>query len=91
LPVKLILFNNSAQAFVELEMKTAGMLDFATDLLNPDFAKMAEAAGVLGLKADVPEQARPMLAKALNHRGPAVIEVVVDRQELGLPPSIKLD
>jgi pyruvate dehydrogenase (quinone) len=55
------------------------MLDFATDLLNPDFAKMAEAAGVLGLKADVPEQVRPMLAQALSHPGPALVEVVVDR------------
>jgi pyruvate dehydrogenase (quinone) len=91
LPVKLIVFNNSALAFVELEMKAAGMLDFATDLRNPDFAKMAEAAGVLGLKADVPEQVRPMLAQALSHPGPALVEVVVDRQELALPPSIKLD
>jgi pyruvate dehydrogenase (quinone) len=91
LPVKLIVFNNSALAFVELEMKAGGMLDFATDLLNPDFAKMAEAAGVLGLKADLPERVRPMLAVALSHPGPALVEVVVDRQELALPPSIKLD
>jgi pyruvate dehydrogenase (quinone) len=91
LPVKLIVFNNSALAFVELEMKEAGMLDFATELLNPDFAKMAEAAGVLGLKASTPEQVRPMLAQALSHPGPALVEVVVDRQELALPPSIKLD
>jgi pyruvate dehydrogenase (quinone) len=91
LPVKLIVFNNSALAFVELEMKAAGMLDFATDLLNPDFAKIAEAVGVLGLKADVPGQVRPMLAQALSHPGPALVEVVVDRQELALPPSIKLD
>jgi pyruvate dehydrogenase (quinone) len=91
LPVKLIVFNNSALAFVELEMKAAGMLDFATELLNPDFAKMAEAAGVLGLKANAPEQVRPMLAQALSHPGPALVEVVVDRQELALPPSIKLD
>jgi pyruvate dehydrogenase (quinone) len=91
LPVKMIVFNNSALAFVELEMKAAGMLDFATDLLNPDFAKMAEAAGVLGLKADAPEQVRHLLAQALSHPGPALVEVVVDRQELALPPSIKLD
>src|ERR1022692_876461 len=91
LPVKLIVFNNSALAFVELEMKAAGMLDFATHLLNPDFAKMAEAAGVLGLKANAPEQVRPLLAQALRHPGPALVEVVVDRQELALPPSIKLD
>jgi pyruvate dehydrogenase (quinone) len=91
LPVKLIVFNNSALAFVELEMKAAGMLDFATDLHNPDFAKMADAAGVLGLKANVPEQVHPILVQALSHPGPALVEVVVDRQELALPPSIKLD
>ena len=91
LPVKVIVFNNSSLAFVELEMKAAGMLDFATDLLNPDFAKLAEAAGVLGLKASAPEQVRPLLAQALGHPGPALVEVVVDRQELALPPSIKLD
>ena len=91
LPVKLIVFNNSSLGFVALEMKAAGLLDFATDLLNPDFARMAEAAGVLGLKAETPEQVRPMLVQALNHDGPALVEVVVNRQELSLPPSIKLD
>jgi pyruvate dehydrogenase (quinone) len=91
LPVKLIVFDNSALAFVELEMKAAGILDFATELNNPDFAKMAEAAGVLGLKATVPEQVRPMLAQALSHPGPALVEVVVNRQELVVPPSVKLD
>jgi pyruvate dehydrogenase (quinone) len=90
LPVKMIVFNNSALAFVELEMKAAGMLDFATDLRNPDFAKLAEAADVLGLRANAPEQVRPLLAQALSHPGPALVEVVVDRQELALPPSIKL-
>jgi pyruvate dehydrogenase (quinone) len=91
LPVKLIVFDNSALGFVELEMKAAGILDFATELHNPDFAKMAEAAGVLGLKANVPEQVRPMLAQALSHPGPALVEVVVNRQELIVPPSVKLD
>ena len=91
LPVKLIVFDNSALGFVELEMKAAGILDFATELHNPDFAKMAEAAGVLGLKANVPEQVLPMLAQALNHPGPALVEVVVNRQELIVPPSVKLD
>ena len=91
LPVKLIVFDNSALGFVELEMKAAGILDFATELHNPDFAKMAEAAGVLGLKANVPEQVRPMIAQALSHPGPALVEVVVNRQELIVPPSVKLD
>jgi hypothetical protein len=62
-------------AFVKLETKAAGMLDYATDLRYPNFAKMAEAAGVLGLKANAPEQVRPLLAQALNHPGAALVEV----------------
>jgi len=88
---KLIVFSNSALAFVELEMKAAGMLYFATDLVNPDFAKMADAAGVLGLKVETSEQVRPVLAQALAHSGPALVEVMVSRHELALPPTIKLD
>ncbi|MFH0342855.1 MAG: thiamine pyrophosphate-dependent enzyme [Chromatiales bacterium] len=39
LPVKVIVLNNDALAFVELEMKAAGILDFGTDLHNPHFRK----------------------------------------------------
>ena len=91
LPVKLVVFKNNALSFVELEMKAAGFLDFATDLHNPDFAKMADAAGLLGLTAETPEQVRPMLGQALEHDGPALVEVEVNRQELAMPPSIELN
>src|SRR5213593_3000533 len=63
LPVKVIVFKNDSLAFVELEMKAAGVLNFATDLHNPDFAKIADAAGVLGLRADTPDRVRPMLTQ----------------------------
>src|SRR6185437_3160110 len=91
LPIKLVVFKNDSLGFVELEMKAAGFLDFATTLHNPSFAQIAEAAGLLGLTAETPEQVRSMLADALNHDGPALVEVVVNRQELALPPSIKMD
>jgi pyruvate dehydrogenase (quinone) len=91
LPVKLVVFKNNAFSFVELEMKAAGFLDFATELHNPDFAKIAEAAGLLGLTAETPEQVRPMLVEALNHDGPVLVEVLVNRQELAMPPSIEMD
>jgi pyruvate dehydrogenase (quinone) len=91
LPVKLIVFNNSSLAFVELEMKAAGILDFGTDLHNPDFAKMAEAAGILGLRAETADQVRPMIEQALRHDGPALIEAIVSRQELSMPPTITVD
>ena len=91
LPVKIIVFKNDSLAFVELEMKAAGFLDFGTDLHNPDFAKMAEAAGLLGLTADTPDQVRPMMTQALQHNGPALVEVAVSRQELSMPPTITLE
>ena len=91
LPVKVIVFKNNALAFVELEMKAAGILEFGTDLHNPDFAKVAEAAGLLGLTAESSDQVRPMIAQALKHNGPALVEVLVHRQELSLPPTITLE
>jgi len=91
LPVKIVVFKNNSLAFVELEMKAAGIVDFGTDLRNPDFAKMAEAVGMLGLTANAADEVAPMLARALKHDGPALVEVPVSRQELSLPPTITLE
>ncbi len=91
LPVKVIVFKNESLAFVELEQKSVGFLDFATDLRSPDFAKIAEGAGLLGLTARTPDQVEPMIAQALKHDGPALVEVLVARQELAMPPTITLE
>jgi pyruvate dehydrogenase (quinone) len=88
LPVKLVVFNNSALGFVELEMKAAGLLDFATDLVNPNFAQLAESAGILGLRVEKPENLHSAMREALAHDGPALVEVIVNRQELSMPPTI---
>lgn len=91
LPVKVIVFRNDALAFVELEMKAAGVLEYATDLQNPSFAKIAEAMGFLGLKCETSDQVRPMISQALAHDGPALVEVLVHRQELSMPPTITFE
>jgi pyruvate dehydrogenase (quinone) len=91
LPVKIIVFNNGALSFVELEMKAAGILTHGTSLIDTDFSKIAEAAGILGLRAERPEQVEPMLSQILQHDGPALVDVVVNRQELLIPPSVNLD
>jgi pyruvate dehydrogenase (quinone) len=90
LPVKIIVFRNDGLGFVELEMKAAGFVEFGTDLQNPDFAKLADAAGVLGLRAETAQDVRPMITQALKHDGPALVEVFVHRQELSMPPTISL-
>jgi pyruvate dehydrogenase (quinone) len=91
LPVKVVVFNNSSLAFVELEMKAAGVLEYGTDLVNPDFAKIAAAANILGIRVEKPEELRPALQNALGHDGPALVEVVVNRQELSMPPTISAE
>ncbi len=47
LPVKVVVFHNSKLSMVDLEMKSAGYLPTGVDLKNPNFAKMAEAVGIL--------------------------------------------
>jgi pyruvate dehydrogenase (quinone) len=91
LPVKIVVFRNNTLDFVELEMKAGGFLDYGTELKNPDFAALAESAGLLGLKAETPQDVRPMLEKAFKHDGPALVEVLVHRQELSMPPTITLE
>ncbi|MDH2901504.1 MAG: ubiquinone-dependent pyruvate dehydrogenase [archaeon] len=91
LPVKVVVFSNSALDFVELEMKAAGFVEYGTDLLNPNFAKMADAVGILGFRVEKPEELNPALTQAFEHDGPALVDVVVNRQELLIPPSIKYD
>ena len=91
LPVKMVVFNNSSLGFVELEMKAAGLVPFGTDLVNPNFARLADAAGILGVRVEKPEELRAALKRTLQHDGPALIDVIVNRQELSMPPSLKAD
>jgi pyruvate dehydrogenase (quinone) len=88
LPVKVVVFNNSSLGFVELEMKAAGRLPYGTELVNPNFAKLAESAQIPGIRIEAPEDLRPALQTALTHDGPYLVEVIVNRQELALPPKI---
>jgi pyruvate dehydrogenase (quinone) len=87
-PVKVIVFKNNSLSFVELEMKAAGILDFGTQLHNPDFAKIADGAGLLGVSVETVEQVAPAVAKALKYDGPALVEIPVPHQELSIPPAI---
>jgi pyruvate dehydrogenase (quinone) len=88
LPVKIIVFNNSSLNFVELEMKASGFVTYGTGLDNPDFAKVADAVGILGVKVTKPKELKPALKQAFAHDGPALIDVSTVRQELTIPPAI---
>ncbi len=91
LPVKVVIFNNGSLDFVELEMKAAGIVDYGTDLKNPDFSKVAEAVGIPGFRVEKPEDVTASLTKALSLDGPALVDCVVNRQELLIPPNINYE
>lgn len=91
LPVKIIVFNNSSLNFVELEMKAAGLVNFGTELENPDLAAVAAAMGVLGRRVEQPGDLEPALSAAFAHDGPALVDVVTARQVLTIPPAISLE
>jgi pyruvate dehydrogenase (quinone) len=88
LPVKIVVFTNGALAFVELEMKAAGIVNFPTELENPNFAAVARALGMHGARVERPDDLEAALRAAFDHDGPALVDVVVARQELSLPPTI---
>jgi pyruvate dehydrogenase (quinone) len=91
LPVKVIVFNNGALGFIELEQKSTGFLDFGTELANPNFAALAEAAGIRGIRLEDAGDVEDGISAALAHDGPVVIDAVVNRSELAMPPSVTLE
>src|SRR6202162_2071573 len=89
LPIKIVVFNNSVLGMVKLEMEVAGLPDYQTDLKNPNFAKLAEAIGIMGVRIENPADVSSGLKKALEHSGPAVVDVVTDPNAVSLPSHIE--
>ena len=91
LPVKVVVFNNGALGFIELEQKSTGFLPFGTEFKNPNFAAIAEAAGIRGIRIEDPGEVEPSIAAALSHNGPVLVDAVVNRTELAMPPAVTLE
>jgi pyruvate dehydrogenase (quinone) len=91
LPVKVVVFNNRSLGMVKLEMEVAGIPDLETDMLNPDFTKIAEAMGMLGITINNPDEVKPGLEKALQLDGPVLVTVWTDPNALAMPPKLEFD
>jgi pyruvate dehydrogenase (quinone) len=91
LPAKIVVFHNDALGFVELEQKSSGFLDFGTGFKNPNFAAMAEAVGIRGIRLESPDEVDAGIEAALAHEGPVLIDAVVNRTELAMPPAVTLE
>jgi len=91
LPVKIIVFNNRTLGMVKLEMEVAGIPDQETNMLNPDFTKIAEAMGMPGITINDPAEVKPELEKAFLHEGPVLVMIQTDPNALAMPPKLEFD
>jgi len=87
LPVKILIMNNGYLGMVRQwqEMfydRTYSEVDIS---VAPDFVKLAEAYGARGFRAESPSELRDVLEAGLNHKGVAVIDVVVSKEENVFP------
>jgi pyruvate dehydrogenase (quinone) len=87
LPVKIVLFNNHSLGMVQLEMEVAGLPPYGCERKNPNFAALAQAIGLTGVRVDDPAQVRPALEQGLASKGPDLIDVVTDPNVLAMPPK----
>ncbi|MFB8045833.1 thiamine pyrophosphate-dependent enzyme [Streptomyces hydrogenans] len=85
LPVKLVVFDNRRLGMVKLEQEQAGLPEFGTVLDNPDFAAVAEALGLTGIRVTAPGELDEAVRKALALPGPVLLDVVTNPAEVAVP------
>jgi pyruvate dehydrogenase (quinone) len=91
LPVKIIVFNNRTLGMVKLEMEVAGIPDLETEMMNPDFTKIAEAMGMPGITINGPGDVKSELEKAFLQEGPVLVNIQTDPNALAMPPKLEFD
>jgi pyruvate dehydrogenase (quinone) len=91
IPVKIIIFNNRSLGMVKLEMRVEGYMDWQTDMVNPDFVKLAESMNIAAWEAKESKDVEVALSSAFKHEGPAIINIFTDPNALAMPPSLNFE
>ena len=93
LPVKVIIYNNSALGLITLEAESVGLVPFreAIEFPNPDFAALARACGGHGFTAKEPGELKAALSKAFAVDGPAIVDTIVPADEMPNMPHVELE
>ena len=73
-----ILINNDELGKISKEQRAGRWDVWQTSLYNPNFAAYAENCGAMGIRVEQPDGLHDALEKALNHSGPAMVEVISD-------------
>jgi pyruvate dehydrogenase (quinone) len=87
LPVKLVVFNNGRLGMVKLEMEQVGLPEYGTELANPNFAEVAKAIGLTGIRVEQPGEVEGAVEQALKTPGPVLIDALTNADEISVPPS----
>jgi pyruvate dehydrogenase (quinone) len=93
LPIKVIIYNNSALGLITLEAESVGLVPFreAIEFPNPDFAALARACGGYGFTAKQPGELKAALSEAFAVDGPAIVDTVVPADEMPNMPHVELE
>jgi pyruvate dehydrogenase (quinone) len=91
IPVKIIIFNNRSLGMVKLEMRVEGYLDWQTDMVNPDFVKLAESMNIKAWEAKESKDVELALSNGFKHKGPAIINIFTDPNALAMPPTLNFE
>lgn len=90
LPVKLVVFDNGRLGMVKLEQEQVGLPEFGTVLANPDFAAVARAIGLHGIRVEDPDAVDGAVREALAHDGPVLLDVLTNAEEVSVPGKVKV-
>ncbi len=90
LPISVIVFNNGKLGMIKFEEEVQGHPEFATDLVNPDFAAYAKACGGFGISVEQPSEIGTAFIQAFESGKPSVIDVKVNPDERPMPPKVTL-
>lgn len=89
LPVKVMVFNNRSLGMVKLEMEVAGLEDWQTDMMNPDFAAIAAVMGFKAFTIKTPEETTAVLEQACSEPGPVLVNIFTNPNSLAMPPKVE--
>jgi thiamine pyrophosphate-dependent acetolactate synthase large subunit-like protein len=93
LPVKVVIFDNSAFGLITLEAQSVGLLPFrkTIEFPNPDYGALARACGVQGFSVRDPSLLQSTLSEAFACSGPAIVDCVVVPDEMPNLPHVEFE
>lgn len=89
LPIVVVVFNNGKLSLIKYEEEVAGVPEFGIHFRTPDFVRLAEACGAVGIRIENPQDAEAAMRQALALRRPVLVDAVVEPNEVPFPPKVQ--